>query len=103
MVEPPSNRHTETLHVEVRLSNSGPDPLRDLVVAAYDRFVPPAVYLANPDALDPDGRPLIVFAAEMSPAGLPPGATSSPVHLRLGNPTRARFTFQVTLRAPGNE
>lgn len=98
------NRDTQTLHVDVSLTNTSLVGLGEQIVLAFDRFTPPAVQVDNPDLLHPDdGRPLIVFGPEFGANGLLPGETSQTVALRLSNPSEARFGVITTLLAPGNE
>ncbi len=96
------NRQTQTLHAEMKLTNLGPDPLAGPVLVTFDSFAPAAVALANPETLDPLGRPTIVLDEELGVEGLAPGESSVAVPVALLNPDQLRFDFNITVRALGN-
>jgi IgGFc binding protein/Ca-dependent carbohydrate-binding module xylan-binding/Bacterial Ig-like domain (group 1)/Putative Ig domain/PKD domain len=96
------HRTTQQLSVDMRIRNLEFDGLDQNTAVRFDAIDPIRVELLNPDQLNDDGLPLVLFNSQIPSSGLGKDQTSQAAAVVLHNPQHDRFAPSLTVLTQAN-
>jgi RHS repeat-associated protein len=94
------HRAADLLVMDVIACNTGDTSILGPLQMVVTRITDPAVIVARPEGLTPDGKPFVLVSDFGGADRLDPGECAAPKKLAFHNPKQAKVSFEVQWRAP---